>query len=439
MDQGAEALDAVLRTLGLRLHASPLGSLTDMVINRTHIKLRGLGYRPRPASEASKRDLLKLKACEDVMIGFWAAAPYQAMAFCSHYLRLALKLGITEDVVKGLSTEAVARSFLGGRGRRTAHTLIAHAEKLCERVDDPETRAYLHLAQGMGTIAQGNYPLTIGHLKQTERICLRECTRKTANLEIAQSFLGIAYTRLGKWRVLQEEWDRWTESAKEVGNLHQLTICRVWPMGVYRWLASGRVDKARQDLSRGIDAWPWPGFDLQRVYAKVSESYIHLYTGDYKRAFEIYGPLWERVRHTPLHRIQMHRIVYTFSFAQCALALASISENREPLLGIAEARMKDLRKEGTPVANPFAAAIRGTIEALRGREDEAVAWLDKSAKLFEGEEYRLLAAAVRYRLGGLTGGEEGKRMVADAEAVMEEENILDKARVTAMLAPGFPE
>ena len=52
-------------------------------------------------------------------------------------------------------------------------------------------------------------------------------------------------------------------------------------------------------------------------------------------------------------------------------------------------------------------------------------------------EYKLYAAAVRRQLGSLKGGDAGQALIKQADEAMEEENIVDKARLSAMLAPGF--
>jgi hypothetical protein len=49
----------------------------------------------------------------------------------------------------------------------------------------------------------------------------------------------------------------------------------------------------------------------------------------------------------------------------------------------------------------------------------------------------LYAAAARWQRGRILGGEEGRALVVSAERWMTEQGIVNKARMAAMLAPGF--
>jgi hypothetical protein len=65
--------------------------------------------------------------------------------------------------------------------------------------------------------------------------------------------------------------------------------------------------------------------------------------------------------------------------------------------------------------------------------------LRDSAQRLEALDMPLHAAAARWRLGGLLGGAEGRALIEQADAELRQRGIVNPARLTAMLAPGFPD
>jgi hypothetical protein len=80
--------------------------------------------------------------------------------------------------------------------------------------------------------------------------------------------------------------------------------------------------------------------------------------------------------------------------------------------------------------------MRAGAAACRGDGDRARALLVESLAALEQAELAMEAAAVRRRLGQLTGGDEGRALVEAADAAMEAQGIRRPARMAAMLLPG---
>ena len=58
---------------------------------------------------------------------------------------------------------------------------------------------------------------------------------------------------------------------------------------------------------------------------------------------------------------------------------------------------------------------------------------------FERADMASHAAVARRRLGAMQGDERGRALVAEADAWMAAQGIRNPARMTRMLAPGFPD
>lgn len=96
-----------------------------------------------------------------------------------------------------------------------------------------------------------------------------------------------------------------------------------------------------------------------------------------------------------------------------------------------------LRQERQPWIEPLADLIDAGLAAVRSAEPEAERLLRDAASRFDAADMPLHAAVARRRLGQLLGGDEGRRLVAEAEAWMTEQGVRDPDRMTGLFAPGF--
>jgi formate-dependent phosphoribosylglycinamide formyltransferase (GAR transformylase) len=83
--------------------------------------------------------------------------------------------------------------------------------------------------------------------------------------------------------------------------------------------------------------------------------------------------------------------------------------------------------------------IRAGAASVRGDSDRAAKHLADAISRADAEQIELFAAAARRRLGVILGGDEGRALVARADAWMVAQSIRDPARMAACLVPGFPE
>jgi eukaryotic-like serine/threonine-protein kinase len=81
--------------------------------------------------------------------------------------------------------------------------------------------------------------------------------------------------------------------------------------------------------------------------------------------------------------------------------------------------------------------IRAGLAHVQGKREETLAHLETAEKGLEEVEMAVYAAAARRRRGLLLGGDEGRGLVARAEATMKERGIADVAATTAFHSPGF--
>jgi hypothetical protein len=141
--------------------------------------------------------------------------------------------------------------------------------------------------------------------------------------------------------------------------------------------------------------------------------------------------------------VQFHRTLITLLRGTTAVAAAGSVEGaagsgeRAKLLREADKDAGRLAAEGMPYATAAAALLRACVAAARGREEEAQTRLDAAESGFLAADMTLFAACARRRKGEMLGGEEGRALVADADAVMQGQGIERPEKWTAMYAPGW--
>jgi thioesterase domain-containing protein len=79
--------------------------------------------------------------------------------------------------------------------------------------------------------------------------------------------------------------------------------------------------------------------------------------------------------------------------------------------------------------------LRGSIDAARGKREDARKKFQEAAARFATIDMPLHAAASRRRLGELIGDAEGEALVRDADAWFTERGVRNPARMAAIVVP----
>jgi hypothetical protein len=122
--------------------------------------------------------------------------------------------------------------------------------------------------------------------------------------------------------------------------------------------------------------------------------------------------------------------------------VASIESNpslRDARLAEATRLARRLERERMGWTSLLASLLRAAIANARDDADAAVAALKLSLETARRAEMSMHGAAAAWQLGRLLGGDEGARLVVDAETAMNAEDIRAPARWAAMLVPGRSE
>jgi hypothetical protein len=438
IDKGNQELTRVLKRAGIRPHKTKVGALASLMLSRVILKIRGLRFQERAIHQVAQKDHLLLQAYKAAIQGYTLSDRVRSLSYSRRYLRLALRLGLVDDIVFGLAQEAIHLSVTGPHKRPAINAYLKCASNLVSKSKNPLAEGYLVFAFGSSAWYLGDLVKATEYLEQAEKIYLEKCPSATWEYTVLKSMYGTALSGLGNWKKMQRQWDTWTADAEDRSDLYLLTVQRLWPSGTYRWLAADRPDKVWELLASGLRECPTTGDNLLEVFAAMSASYTNIYCGNYLDTFH---PLEKKLttflktpagRFSPFFKSVMHsRLAYG------AVAHALVARNKNQMLDIAEQQVNTLDKANADLASPFAPAIRAAIAHQKGDEETATKRLYEAILTFENKGYKLYAVAARRQLGRLLGGDEGQLMIEWADQIMDEEDIVNPKRIAAMLVPGF--
>jgi eukaryotic-like serine/threonine-protein kinase len=437
LDEGHAALGDVLKAVGMTLPATPTRALVSLVINRTKLRLRGLHFRPRNASEVSAQDLARLEIVWTATAGLGIIDPVRAATCSARHLLLSLQLGERHRIGRALAMEADYVSVIGGPSRRRVSKLIRNLEAIAQEVDTPYLWAGVSMAQGFAAYMCGKWKRGGELCDRAVDIFRTRCTGVTLTVEIDTPILLSLFTLQfrGEIAELGRRWPGVLKEARDRGDRHVVTILNTLLVSTLR-LAADDPDGAEATSRLALGEWTRRGFQIQHNEWCCAEVQNKLYRGDGAGAWSFvttqYAPMLAR---SHLTRHQKIRIFFFERRARAALAAASMVSDRGALLGAALRDARRLDREGMPWSMALAYPIKAGIAAARGEISRAATLFAQAVKELEAVDMNLYAAASRRRYGQIIGGDEGRAQVERADSWMRQQTIQNPARMADVFAP----
>src|SRR6185503_11743557 len=431
--EGLEVLRSVLFAVGIKLPGGPKRALISLFLKRIQIRLRGLDFIERPASEIAEGDLFRIDLCWAVAAGLGAVDLIRGADFQCRHLLLALEAGEPFRVARGLAFEAAQSASRGGPAQIRSLKIAQQTEAIAQRVGHPHAIGLAIWARGIIAYVNGRWKSAADLCEQAAEILRDQCTGVTWELSVAHRFLVSAMVYLGEIGEVSRRVPALLAAALEQGNVFTATDLRTRLNLI--WLAADDPDRAREEAIEALKAWPHEGFHLQHYSAMLALAQIELYTGDTEVVWKHLQGQWPALENSLLLRIQVLRIEAMHLQARAALATSDKDHNGR--LRLAEKLAKRIAKEKMAWANPFASLIRAGIANRRDDKTSTVALLSAAAGEFSSGDMKLYAAASKRRLGETLDGERGAELIKEADAWMLSQKIKNPAAMTRMLAPGF--
>jgi hypothetical protein len=437
IEEGLVVLRAVLAATGMTMPATPLGALLRMVPLLVLLWWRGLRFRERAESELPAEELLRIDACAAVSRGLSVAEPFAAAYFQERFLRLALRAGEPRRVLRALTYEAL---FVANRGREVPspfeERLHQSAIALAERLGDPGFD--LRVARGAVLVVRTRFREAREQLEQAEAELRESGAGFNSEFSLSRICLIQALLYLGEWKELARRQEAFIEDARARGDL-MLEVVLSSLTGHVSALLQDRPDEARDVVDRAETLWA--RVDHFQAYGRLtalSATELYREAGVGEGALALVLERRPALARSPLRFnlvVRTHLLAIHGSALLAAAARAS-PPRREELSRAVARDTRALVRLDTRLARAFAPCLRAWMAVSSGDRGGACEMLREAETGFEALDMALYAAASRRRRGELLAGEEGRALVASADAEMVAQEIRNPARMTAMFLPG---
>lgn len=438
IDEGLAVARGVLEAVGVKLSRTLHRSLLRYLFWRARIRLRGLSFHERDASAVPAEVRIRIDTCFSLSAGLSMVDTFWSHEFHARNLLYSLQAGDVYRISRALAQETSAYALPGGRSRRHAMEILGMATSLAAKSGDPYVIAAMKLEAGVCAFGGGQWSTCQQRMETAAAELRKSCTGVAWEIALSHMMGLVSLFFLGELKLLNERLPALLQEAEVRGDLFQGTDLRSRLAHLVH-LAADEPDKAYREIETALARWPREHYHLQHWWALIACMEVDFYSGNGHAAWAHIAKQWKPLRRSLLMRIQYVRILSLDHRARAALAAAAdrdclISE-RKRLLKTAERHATAIQREKMPWGSSLALLLRAGVAAARTNAEEAIPLFCAAEQSLKSADMMLYAAAAKHRRGELTRSDEGRTLIATAEAEMRAQQILNPARMIDMLAP----
>lgn len=437
--EGMELTHVVLTGVGLSMPKTPGAALFSMLWRRAWLRIRGLGFTPRPVTEISQAELTRVDVCEGVSFGLALVDTFRSMDFGARFLASALRLGEPWRVSRALALEA---DFLAVTAKnKRALELLDRLEQLTPTLEAPQAESQLMTTRGLVDFFVHNRFRSAFEML-TEAIARYRAVvgRMGFELDTVTLFQCWSLYYMGELGELSRRVPAMAEAAVRNGNRYTAVTLRcAFPVA---WLARLEPETVAAELDAALASWTVPEgtFQLQHLFALCSRVDLAMYRGDPEAATPQIAAAWKPMRRSLIDRPPLHQLLLVTTFGRHALACAAAapadSPRRKQALALVRRYAKKSRKRHLPLMAAGSLMLDGGVAELEGRTVDAIAIYRRTIAAMDAHDLMLFSNAVRARLGTLLGGDDGRAMRTTAIDWLTGQGARDPETMYAMLLPG---
>ncbi|WP_437333199.1 serine/threonine-protein kinase [Sorangium sp. So ce394] len=435
--EGIRLLREVLSSVGLSYPATMRRTLASLLFSRARLALRGFHFEERRPEEVDAGELRRLDVCYSAFMGLFTAEPARAAAFHARHLLLALDAGEPRRIALSVAFEALFAANFGASHRRQLERATRAANAILGRLHYTRAEGVLQLAQAVDSF-RFSWRESCERAAKAEKLFREHCTGVAWEINSSQVICLVSLTMLGDLEQLAQLLPTWIREAAEHGDRYATTSLGTFVGGdALISVASDEPDRMRPELDDAMERMFRKGFHIQHLSTVNAQALLDMYAGRGADAWSRVSATWRAIESSGLMRVQIMRIQALDLRGRAALAAAEAAAHPAPLLRAACRAAAALAAEEMPWSRAYARLLRAGVASMRGDDRAARVELEAAIAGFDAREMELHAAAARRRLGELLSGDEGRAVVAAADASMGRRTVRRPERMTDTIAPGF--
>jgi eukaryotic-like serine/threonine-protein kinase len=439
VEEGLALTKAVLSAVGLHMAKSPLRALVSMLLRRAWLRVRGLGFSPRPLAQISQTELTRVDVCEGVSFGLALVDTFRSMDFATRFLSSALRLGEPWRVSRALALET---DFLAATAKTSRSLrLLDRLDQLTATLENPAARSQLTTTRAfIEFFVYNRFRAALDQFTDAIASYRAVVGRAGFELDTVSMFCCWSLYYMGDIGELSRRVPAMVEAAMRNGNRYTAVTLRcAFPMA---WLARMAPDTIETEIEAALASWASPdqSYQLQHMLALCSRVDLALYRGRPEDVSERIATEWPALKRALLDRPPIQALLLRSTFARqalaCATTAASSSLRRRNALSSAAEHIRKLRAMEMPLGKHCANMFDGVIAQIAGRKEDAMALYERAIAGFEQCDTKLFANAVRFRQGALMGGFQGNSLSAQARNWLGGHQVREPDAILDMLLPG---
>jgi serine/threonine protein kinase/tetratricopeptide (TPR) repeat protein len=432
--QGLEVMSTMLVELGLAPVRGGAQSLLSLLVQRSLLSVRGLGYRARSRDQISSLERKRMDVCWVCARGLTLIDQIQGADFATRYLRMALNSGDVGSIGRGLALESGYRANFGEDA--DAEALMSRARSIASASSDPFLHAWVICFSAINAFLRSDYDAAVEGLEKALFLYREHCPGAIWEATNARSFLGWSLWNKGDYKRLRQLLLQAVQDANSRGDLLAAVTMSTGVFGS-AWLIRDEVDEVVRFHRIARETWPSIIYDLQRALSLLGETLLDFYLGNGRNPWPRFDAEWPQLKNAPIMRNHIARAQLLYARASCALVAARASDGSRSrtLWSVARSCEQQLASMKRDVARGYEGIVSASLACMAGDAEGAIAALTRAARAFDDQGSAMLATAARSRLGALKGGDDGRRLLQQVDEFMQAQTVLRPDRIIAMLTP----